>query len=83
MREKLAEAQHYIWSHWMHYLFGVSTENLDGSITIPQDKVARWKRLAATSYTNLTEDEKKSDREQADYVINEIGLHSISSPKQV
>ncbi len=70
LRESLAAIQHDIWTHWMEYLFSVGTSNADGSYTIPAEKVERWKRQMLTDYSNLSSDEKKSDREQADRVIN-------------
>ncbi len=72
MLEKLADLQHKIWSHWMKYLFEVSTQNKDGSVTIPAEKVARWKRQMNTEYDELSSGEQKSDIEQAIKVINLI-----------
>lgn len=76
MIEKLAALQHEIWSHWMKYLFEVSTHNIDGTVTIPADKVARWKRQMNTKYENLSSEEQESDKEQSIKVIN-----LIKSPK--
>lgn len=70
MLEKLAELQHEIWSHWMKYLFEVATQNKDGSVTIPAEKAARWKRQMNTEYADLSPREQKSDIEQAIKVIN-------------
>jgi hypothetical protein len=72
MLEKVANLQHEIWSHWMTYLFEVSTLNEDGSVTIPADKVDRWKRQMTTQYSELPSDERKSDLEQAQKVIDVI-----------
>jgi hypothetical protein len=72
MREKIAEVQHDIWSHWMVYLFSVCY-NSDSGIIIPHDKVERWKRLMITSYKFLSEGEKESDRDQADKVLRVLG----------
>lgn len=69
MKEEIADAQHEIWSHWMKYLFSQCTENSDGSISIPKDKVERWKRQMKTDYKDLSEKEKQSDLEQADKII--------------
>ena len=69
MREELAATQHDIWAHWMKYQFSVCIENEDGSLTIPAEKVERWKRQMNTPYFELTEKEKESDRHQADKVI--------------
>ena len=72
MLAKLADLQHEIWSHWMKYLFKVSTQNEDGSVTIPAEKVTRWKRQMKTEYTDLPTEEQKGDIEQAIKVINLI-----------
>lgn len=70
LQENLAEIQHEIWATWMIHLFRVSIQNEDGTYTIPIEKVERWKRQIAASYDELTELEKKGDREQADKVIS-------------
>lgn len=69
MREAISSVQHDIWSQWMKHLFSVSVENEDGSVTIPAEKVIRWQRQMNTSYWDLTEKERESDRSQADKVI--------------
>ncbi len=80
MREKIAEIQHEIWSHWMRYLFSISEQNSDGSVTIPADKVKRWKRQMDTSYSNLSEAEKESDRDQANKILVIIKKSKVNSP---
>ena len=60
--EKAAGIQHDIWAHWMKYQFSLCTENADGSVTIPADRVERWKRQMETDYDDLSESEKESDR---------------------
>jgi hypothetical protein len=70
-RETVAAVQHEIWSHWMNYLFSRCQE-LGGSfkgLYIPYDDVASWKRLANMPYSELSEQKKDSDREQADKVL--------------
>ena len=72
MREKIAEIQHAIWSHWMKYLFSKCyQESKEGEFicVIDGDCVERWKRQMNTSYSDLTEKEKESDRHQADKVL--------------
>jgi hypothetical protein len=69
LRERLAFVQHQIWAHWMNYLFSVSVQNPDGSITIPFEKVERWKRQASVAYDSLSNEEKESDKEQADKIL--------------
>jgi len=76
IREKLAEAQHCIWSHWMAYLFQCCIMNSDGSATIPAEKVERWKRQVDTPYPELTNKEQESDRHQADKVLLVIKNHA-------
>ena len=70
--ERLANLAHITWSNWMKWVFELSTENDDGSITIPASSVERWKRQIATSYENLTEPEKNSDRLEAVRYLAEI-----------
>ena len=65
-REALAAAAHQSWSGWMKYLFSQSSENPDGSVTIPPELVARWIRQMDTDYVNLPVNEKESDREEAE-----------------
>ena len=69
LRERIASVQHAIWSHWMKYLFTCGTYNLDGSWTMPKEKVDRWTKQMNTTYQELSEAEKESDRHQADKVI--------------
>lgn len=75
LREQLAALAHdEQWTGWMEYLFGLSRRNPDGSVTIPAEHVARWMRQMATPYAQLSEQEKNSDREEADRVLALIGL---------
>ena len=69
LREKLADLQHEIWSHWMKWLFQCCQANEDGSMTIPKEKVSRWQRQMITPYSQLSDAEKDSDRIEADKVL--------------
>lgn len=69
LREALAAQEHEQWSGWMNYLFGLSRHNSDGTVTIPADKVAQWKRQAAMPYALLSEQEQASDRAEADKAL--------------
>lgn len=69
MREKLAEYAHDAWAGWMKYLFEKSVKNKDGSVTIPGELVKRWERQIATPYRELSENEKNSDRDEADKMM--------------
>lgn len=70
--EILASQQHAIWSHWMQHLFKVSVKNPNGSSTIPQHLVERWMRQMQTDYQNLSGQEKQSDREQAQKILDSL-----------
>ena len=65
VKESLARYAHEAWSGWMVYLFKKSTENSDGTVTIPKWAVERWKRQSSTVYDQLPENEKESDRAEA------------------
>ena len=69
VREKLSDYAHKSWSGWMEYLFSKSDENEDGSVTISKDLVYRWKRQVETDYEDLSEEEKDSDRDEADKML--------------
>ena len=69
VREKIAEVQHSVWSHWTKYQFSRCTKNPDGSLNIPPELIDRWQRQSETSYAELTDEEKESDRHQADKVL--------------
>lgn len=70
IKEKLAEYAHNQWSGWMKYLFEKSTKNEDGTVTIPKWAVDRWERQMNAPYIELSEQEKESDRKEADGMIN-------------
>ena len=69
MREALADLAHSMWSGWMTWMFAKGEFNKDGSWTMPKESVERWTRQATTSYRELPENEKKSDRTEADKMI--------------
>jgi len=82
-REDLANYAHEAWSGWMKYLFShcFPETKLDiscgviyktGDLVIPKWAVERWKRQMETEYKDLPEDEKKSDRKEADRIIKII-----------
>jgi len=60
--EKLAELEHKQWAHWTNYMLdNLSNENRD-----------KWRRQTKTSYLELSEKEKESDREWARKVLEII-----------
>jgi hypothetical protein len=76
LREQLAALAHEQWAGWMKYLFEKSIEGGDGCVEIPALSVARWKRQMDTSYVDLPENEKESDRTEADKVLRVIQFNS-------
>ena len=62
--EKIAELEHEQWAHWTKYMLDNLTE----------ENMARWREQIKTSYNDLSEEEKQSDRVWARIVISELGL---------
>jgi ABC-type dipeptide/oligopeptide/nickel transport system ATPase component len=81
-REAIASVQHEIWAHWVKYLFSQcysDAANYPGCLVIPADKVERWTRQMALSYSELSDKEQENNREQADKVLK--ALDAIELPK--
>ena len=62
--EELAALEHERWSHWQRYMHAKGQRQPDGSLVLPAELVARWERQISLTYVELSEEEKKSDREQ-------------------
>ncbi len=60
--EELADKMHEIWTRWMAFMFSKNPPNEDGTWTMPSSSAQRWLRQMNTSYSELTEEEKESDR---------------------
>lgn len=75
LKEDLSNLAHEQWSGWMEYLFSKSVKNEDGTVTIPKWAVDRWERQVNTSYKDLSEEEKDSDRKEADKFLKVIRFH--------
>lgn len=67
--EILADYEHQRWAKWQKYLQSICIKNIDGSLTIPKDKVDRWTRQIETDYCDLSEQEKEADRNGARRLI--------------
>lgn len=67
--EALAEYAHEAWSGWMKYLFDQGEADKDGGVRLPRRSVDWWKRQMNTDYAKLSEEEKDSDRKEADRMI--------------
>jgi hypothetical protein len=74
LREQLAVLAHEQWSGWMQYQFEKGTFNSDGTWTMPTWAVERWQRQARTPYSELSEQEKDSDRAEADRILAVLGV---------
>ena len=68
-REELAALAHEQWSGWMKHLFSKCITNEYEGMIIPKWAVDRWIRQMNTNYNGLSEEEKDSDRFEADRVI--------------
>jgi len=69
LRERLATLAHEQWSGWMKYLFEKCFHNNAGECVIPLWAEERWRHQVDTAYADLTEEEKESDRKEADRVV--------------
>lgn len=57
--ERLAELEHKQWAHWTMYMLN----------NLTQENLKRWERQIETSYKDLSEKEKESDRVWARKVL--------------
>jgi hypothetical protein len=65
LMETLASVEHERWSHWQHYMHSKCVPHgEDGALLIPADLVKRWQKQIDTPYSELTNEEKESDRDQ-------------------
>ncbi len=62
--ERLAAIEHERWAHWQRFMHEHGKRQPDGSLLLPADLVAKWDRLIDTPYTQLTDKERESDRDQ-------------------
>lgn len=72
--EKLAALEHEQWSHWMRHL-EMKVEWREGiGWIIPEEVIIRWQRQINTTYEDLSEAEKESDRKWARRALSVIDL---------
>ena len=57
-----ANLEHERWANWQKYLHSLCIKNKDSSLTIPPERVKRWKRQIVAKYSDLSETEKEMDR---------------------
>lgn len=77
-REELAALAHEQWSGWMKHLFSkcviVTYQGGERVVAeIPHWARERWARQMNTPYSELSDEEKESDRAEADRVIALLG----------
>lgn len=73
LREKLAEQEHAQWAHWTKYM--LEQLGLWKGDPGQRSDLARWRRQCNTSYADLTEMEKDSDRMWADKTLEVLREH--------
>ena len=62
--EQLAAIEHERWADWQKYMHSLCDAGVDGSLCITPINVKHWTRQIETKYSELSEKEKDSDREQ-------------------
>jgi hypothetical protein len=77
--DDLADIEHERWAHWQRYMHGKCEHLSDGALVIPPDLVTKWERQIATPYSELSEKEKESDREQVRKYLPTI-VDALSDP---
>jgi len=81
LMEALAGVEHERWSHWQRYMHSKCKRASDGSLIIPPELVDQWERQLATSYSELSEAEKESDRDQVRRYLPIILAALSATPK--
>jgi hypothetical protein len=69
IREQLAAYAHEAWSGWMQYMFSKCNLDPRGRWFLPGWAAERWQRQMATPYARLPEEEKASDRAEAEKIL--------------
>jgi hypothetical protein len=72
LMETLAALEHERWSHWQRHMHSLCRPQDDGSLMIPAELVSRWTEQMSTPYSELSEKEKESDREQVRHYLPAI-----------
>lgn len=65
--EQLADIEHQRWADWQKWVHSKCVEHSDGKgewVCFPAEDFKRWERQINTPYTELSEKEKQSDRDQ-------------------
>ena len=59
-----ANLEHDRWARWQKHMFSKCNNRVDGDKVIPAELVERWQRQIDTPYSELSEQEKESDRKE-------------------
>lgn len=78
--EMLSAIEHKRWANWQRYVHSKCTRNADGSLTIPKESVDWWENEINTTYENLNERQKESDREEVRPVLRLIDQYLRVKP---
>lgn len=62
--ERLAAVEHERWASWQRYVHDHCERQPDGSLVIPAELASHWETQIETTYAELSELEKDSDRKQ-------------------
>jgi len=81
MREELAALMHEIWGNWMNYVLQHTMQRAVSNFIIPDALVERWSRQMGIPYSELSEEEKESDRREADKVLALLRKYHEGSDK--
>jgi len=73
--EDLAELEHEQWAHWTQYMLDFLNGNIPEDLK--QKRILQWRRQIDTSYKNLSEKEKESDREWARKVMKILKKYGL------
>jgi hypothetical protein len=77
--EKLAAIEHERWAHWQKYLHSLCKKTPDGELIIPANSVKHWEKQINTSYSDLSEREKDSDRQEVKRYWDLALVHLINT----
>lgn len=64
--EQLADIEHQRWSDWQKYMHSKMEPDGREFMLLPYSLFTRWERQIHTNYSELSEHEKQSDRDQVD-----------------
>lgn len=93
MMEKFAALEHERWAKWQKYFFSKcqikpqsQVNGMDDRyvyLALPKDLYERWLRQIETPYSELSEQEKESDREQVSPYLEEFSTLLDEIEKEV